>query len=361
MKMKKIGMSFVLLVISLSCAMTVSAADPKKDTEMGLGFSVEPVLNSKQIDPKISMFYLKTEPGQEQTIETVVRSTGDEEVSISVKYQNAYTSANTSINYAYPEKVPKEETLKNPLSELISTETPSIKLAKGEEKKVVFKIKAPEKPYEGVKLGAIEFLLDGAKKDGPMASRAGYNVGVILANNGDPFNTGEKIKLTKVKPTIINGQRTIVANLQNPDPYTIENMKINAVITEKKTGKKIKEKEIQGGSMAPNSNFDFGMDFGLAQIPSGEFNYKMTIKNDQHEWKFDENFTISGKMADDINEKSDYKIVTPMWIKITAVIQAVVLLVITVYLITRRKKMEKMLKNKKKSRKNKKSKSKRGA
>lgn len=205
----------------------------------GLGFSVSPIFNSNQIDPNSSLFYVKTKPNVEQTIQVKVRSTQKETVKVKVNLMDAYTSENSAINYDTPNKIPNiDETLKNPVSQMIEPEVKAFTIGNFEEKKINFSIKPPKEKYEGVKLGAIEFVLDKANDKASMKMDAGYQVGIILANDGKQFNNGSHIEMHEVEPQIVNGSRTVTANLQNPDPFTIENLQINAEITEKKQVKK---------------------------------------------------------------------------------------------------------------------------
>lgn len=355
MKKKLILSGLVIVSLGIAFSNKALAADENK----GLGFSVSPIFNSHQIDPSKGFFYVETKPSEEQILEISVKSTQKSKVKVKVSVKDGFTNSLSAIGYTDPKNIAKEKTMKNPVSEIVKVDEESFTVANFEEKRVKVKVSPPKEGFEGVKLGALDLILDKDDK-AAMGSTAGYTLGVVLATTGDEFNIAKDLKLTGVKPTIVNGQKKIVANIQNPEPFTAENLSIKAVITEKKSGKKIKQKELQGGAMAPNSNYDFGIDFGLAQIPSGDFHYHMTMKNELHEWVFDKDFTISGKDAKDVNDKSDYKITTPEWIKISAIVQIIVLIPLCTILIVRRKKMNKMLKSKKKNKKNKKSKTKKG-
>lgn len=359
MRNKKINLLIIILFTSLWPTVLTNAEEKKNDG--GLGFSVSPVFNSNQLDSSSSIFYVQTKPGEEQTIDVKVQSAQKDPVKVKVRVLDAFTTIDQTIGYQEQSKIPKEPTMKNPVSNLITSKEMEFTVKNFEKKTIPFQIKAPKEQYEGVKIGAIDFLSDQDKKSGNMQMSGSAQIGVILAPNGEEFNNGKELKMNEVKPKLYKGKRMVTANLQNPDGYTLENLKINAVITEKKSGKKVKEREVTGAAMAPNSNSDFGMDWGLAQLPTGKFHYKMIVKNDFHEWEFEKDFDISGKQAADINDKSAYKILTPNWVKIVALIESVLLVLILISLVMRRKKMEKLLKSKRsKRKKNKKNKSRKG-
>lgn len=360
-KVNKLLFIIVTIFLLVSVSTQVQAADKKDVNEnKGLGFTVSPVFNQNQIERNSSLFYVKTTPGEEQTVEVNIRSTQKSPVVIKINMFDAFTSYLGTIQYEAPKKIKnRDETLKNSVSEVVSSEEKEVTVENFEEKTVKIKITPPKDEYQGVKMGAIEFLSDQKEQKGAMQMKGSFQVGVILASSGDQFNDGEKLEMKEVKAQLDRGARLVTANLQNPESKTLENLKIRGTITDKKSGKKIKEREMKGVSMAPNSNFNYEMDWGLAELPAGKFHYSMNVKNDFHEWKFEKDFEISGKLASDINDESAYKILTPSWIKLVSIVQGVVLVIIIILLIVRRKKFEKLFKEKKK--KNKKKKSKRGA
>lgn len=339
-KKKKTVFFLILILFCIVCKGTFAA----EDKEAGVGFNVLPIFNSNQLDSAMPLFYLKTEPGQDQEVSVKITGTGKGTKKIKMESRDAFTSVVPSIAYATPDKIKnKDETLIDPVTELIEFENDIVEIKDTEEKTVKIKVKAPQKLYEGVKLGAISFfeVEEETEKGKPaLGANAGYELGVILASNGEQFNVGDTILLGDVKADLVLGRKAVTANLQNPTPFTIENLDIKVDILDKKN-KIIKQKEVKGGSIAPNSNFDFEVDWGLAELPAGEFIYKMVIKNDFYEWPFEQPFTISGAIAKKINDESGYKIKTPKWIKIVSVGQGIGLLIISTSLIIRRKKMVK--------------------
>ncbi|OJG23787.1 hypothetical protein RU98_GL001799 [Enterococcus caccae] len=322
--------------------------------DAGLGYTVSIVQPKTQIDPEKSYFYVKTTPGEAQTLEVRVRSTKKEPVHLNIYGSNAITGDGGTIEYA--KDVSKiDKTLKEPLTSLITVETPEITVENFEEKIIHVKLTPPKESYQGVKMGALIFSLDkGSEKKSGVTTEFSYRIGVIASSSGDEFNNAQTLKLISTKAAMKRGKKMVIANLQNPEPRILENLTIEATMVEKGSEKKIKKITVQNYKLAPNSNFDFELDWGIAQLPSGDYTLKLTASNDLHEWNLSKDFTISNQQAKQINEASVFKIITPTWIKIIAAIFIGYFIAITSIMIFRRMRWEKkwkrrrFLKNKEK-------------
>ncbi|WP_326716931.1 DUF916 and DUF3324 domain-containing protein [Vagococcus jeotgali] len=334
---------FLVALISLS-AVTAQAVD----REEGIGFQIKPVFNSNQIDPSVSYFYTKVEPGQEQKIEVIVESNRKAPATLAVEVLDAYTGNKGTIAYGTQEKIGESDpTLKNPVSQLVKPETEKLTVQDFERKVVTFTITPPAEKFEGVKMGSIRFMLVDEDEDAAMKNNIALETGLILASNGEQFNNGKDLKMNGVKAELVRGQKMVIANLQNPEPKTLEGLTIDARLKDKKSGKIIKNKKINGAAMAPNSNFDFEMAFGLQELPTGQFIYEMKVNNDFYNWDFKEEFEITGAQAKKINNESAFNIDVPLWIKVVTGVQVLLVIIILVMIIVRRKGMSEQLKRQK--------------
>ena len=320
-----------------------------------LGYVVSLVQPKSQIDPNKSYFYIQTEPGIEQELEVRIKSTKKENVKIKISATDAFTGDSGTIEYT-DKKEKLGETLQNPVSSLVKIDTPEITIGNFEEKKVMVRLTPPKEHYEGVKMGALVFKLDVGEKSSGVATEFAYRTGFLISESGDEFNNGQTLELTSAKAAIKRGKKMVLANLKNPEPKVLEDLNITAMMVRKGTDNVIKQKTVQNYSMAPNSQFDFEMDWGIENLPSGTYTLKLEAENGNKEWNLSKDFTISNKEAKEMNEQSVFKIVTPMWIKIVTVIMAFITMMNGVITIVRRKKWEKKwkklrLKKKKKNKK----------
>ncbi len=324
------------LIASVCSMQEVFAAED----ENKLGYVVEPLQPSTQIDPETSYFYIKTTPGETQTLKVRVTSTIKEKVQLRIYGVDASTKEGV-IEYTEDEKN-KDDTLKEPLSSLLKVGTPEITVGNFEEKTVDIQVTAPKEHYDGVKMGAIviEKVPDKKKKQG-MATKYNYTIGLITSENGDEFTNGKTLKLNEAKATISHGKKMVVAQLQNPEPKMIDKLNIVATMINKETGKVAKEKTVQNYRIAPNSHFDFELDWGVNDLAAGKYTLKLEAKNNNEEWHLSKDFEITSDEAKEINETSVFKIQTPTWLKVTSVLLGIISLVLMGSLFYRRKKWEK--------------------
>lgn len=355
--MKKLISKLVVIGIAIFVLFSAQQKVEAKDEKVGAGFSVSNQFNNNQIDPNSSYYYLMTKPGEKQSFKVKIQSTQKEPVKIKIRVTDAYTSKAMQLKYDNPNKAEKDDTLKNPVTEMIEIPAKEVTVQNFETKEVEFKVKEFKENYEGVKLGAIIFEGSPSDKEkgAAMSNSVSYEIGVILASNGEQFNIGKELKLLDVKSGLDNGQISVSAKIQNPEPYTIENLSMKATIKEKESGKVVKTKDFKKGSIAPNNTFYLPVEWGLSQIKPGKYLYVLEGKNDLADYKLEKEFTITGKDADSLNDKSAFKIVTPTWIKITVIAQAILVIIILIVIIIRRKKFKvefkKSRKQKKKSKK----------
>lgn len=89
---------FLSLLLSFS---SVAAADEKEDKKNRdtMGFTVETVLPSNQVDPSRSFYFLKVNPGETQRVQMKIISTRKEARTVKVSLNDAITSSEATIDY----------------------------------------------------------------------------------------------------------------------------------------------------------------------------------------------------------------------------------------------------------------------
>lgn len=86
-----------------------------------------------------------------------------------------------------------------------------------------------------------------------------------------------------------------------------------------------------GMQIAPNSLYDFAIDWDNRRLEAGEYELYLTVTDaKENEWKFDEKFTITAKQAKEINnltvDRNEPKGI-PMWTYIVIGSMLVILIV----------------------------------
>lgn len=324
-------------------SMTVSA-EPSEEEK--LGYSVRIVQPTTQIDPTKGYFYVETTPGKPQELEVKVKSTKKEPVTVKMSVTNAITGNNGTIDYS-EDKTLSDPTLTDSIQSMTKLSEEKITVQNFEEKTVKVTLTPPDKPYEGVKMGALVFTLDTGKdeKAKGVSTEFAYRIGLITAGSGDEFNNGQTLVLEEVKASIKRGKKMVLAKLQNPEPKTLENLTIEATMKNKGNNKLIKRKKVENYRMAPNSHFEFEMDWGIDHLPSGQYILDLAVANDYKEWQLSKEFSITNEQARKINKESAFNIITPTWVKLSTIVLLIVQLALTSFLIVRRVKWEKARKN----------------
>lgn len=358
--MRKKNLYSWLSVVVLLCLFNLFAlmAHAADDDEIAMGFSVAPTFGNTQIDPELGYYYLKTKPGEPQKIELKLSSQQDDPIKVKLYVEDAYTGINGAMLYGINgvDEMVQDPSLTNPTSELVKPDVEVIELEGREEKVVSYTITPPAEHYEGIKLGQLVFqIVDEEENEAGLVDEYRYAMTILLAESGDEYDDGNEFILNEVKPTIKRGKRLVTANFQNPFPKRIVGLEMLGTITEKGKQTPVKEKKMTDFQFAPNSNVDFEMDWGLADLKAGEYTFKLTAKNAYDEFDFKKDFRISGEQATALNKESAFKIITPTWVKIVTIVNGVIVVIVALIVVKRNKKWQALTKRRKSQKKNRKS------
>lgn len=279
-----------------------------QDNQSQIGFTVEPVIPDNQIDKDASYYHLAVEPDKEQEISVKIKSVMKEPVTVDLGLTNAVTSSSGIIDYGQ-EKPVLDESLKVPLTTMVTIpkDEQQVTVQNFEEKIVKIKIHPPKEAFSGIKLGAITFMKsegENTKKKAGISNRYGYKVGLLLSEDRTAYNEEADLKLKSIKPGLDNGSKVINIKFQNPEPKILPRLTIQAKMTEKGSKTVIKELKMTDRSLAPNSNFDFGIPWGMDPIKPGKYTMHITAQSGERNWKWDEDFTIDSAAANKVNKES---------------------------------------------------------
>lgn len=349
MKIFKNTMMVIATFVMLLFFPLITQAD-----EEGIGFEIKPLFPSTQIDKKSGYYYIQTEPGKKQTLDMTVYNIQDKDITVEFIIENAISTSNGNIDYSSDIKR-TDKSLIDPITDIVIPNKKTLTLKPKEEVKASFEVTPPNNSYDGIKMGRVVVREKDDKKAKGIVQKYQYGVGIITSETGDLFNDGDKLNLGTVKPTVSNGSKVVVGELVNPLPKTIENLQVRSYITKKGDTKKIKERNIDNFSFAPNSKVEYKIPWGLTNFESGEYTFHFDAKNDFETFELKKDFKITGSQASDLNKKTAFKVSTPTYIKIILVVMNIVLVLIFLLILYRNKKWENELKIRRKK-KNKKTK-----
>lgn len=342
-KVLSIGWLCLFLVVKRS--VPAIASENKGDP---LGFSVETVKPSSQIDQNKTFFYIKTEPNQVQKLKVKVTGTSEEVVKVKVYLANGITSEKATINYLASQK--KDETLKDSIEEIATVNQPEIEVAQGETKEVIITVKPSAENYTGIKLGSIYFQRETEKNSKvTVDSSFSYRIGLVASEENSSYSDGKSLKLLDVQPELLRAQKTIGITLQNPESKVIPDFSMKVEIVNKINGNVIKKQSMSDGSIAPNSHFTYSVDWGLDPIPSGTYIAKINAKSNDQIWNLEKEFTITEEKAKIMNDETAFKLSLPDWVYVLTIVLSLATLIVSIYLIYRGGQWQKQLVAKRKN------------
>ncbi|MBC2328756.1 DUF916 and DUF3324 domain-containing protein [Listeria swaminathanii] len=335
--------SFLSLLFIVPLLVTCSNLTEAKAAEGDVGYSVQAKIPANQIDKRQTYFDLKMKPKQKQTVEIEVMNSSNEEIQVEASVNYASTNRTGVIDYTKNDLSKKDKSLKYPLPELakISDDQKHLTIPVNGKKTVQVMIEMPEESIDGVVLGAVEFkkknTTETKKAKGvSLKNEYSYIVGMQLSETDKQVKP--HMNLLRIKPTLINYHTAVAATLQNNQPVIIKNLSIDAKVYQQNSDKMLYQTKKANMTMAPNSNFDFGIDWGNKPLKEGKYRLKMTATNGVETWNWDENFTI-GKEGQDLNNEAVDLQQTNEWLYV-AIAAGVLLVLLLIILVIRKRRKE---------------------
>ncbi|OJG71511.1 hypothetical protein RV12_GL001519 [Enterococcus quebecensis] len=328
-----------------------------------MNFSVSAVLPENQINKSKSYFELLMKPGQVQELEVMMNNSLDREVTVVNHANSAITNDNGIVDYSI-DNPELDSTLKSPFSKIAEVEKETTIPPKSS-KKVKIKVTMPEESFDGVILGGLHFTekedksKDNKNKAGvQIENRFAFAIGVLLKETDKEVKP--ETKLGKIEASQINYRNVVKANIQNTQPVIMQNLDVTARVTKKGKKETLFETNKEGLRMAPNSNFNYSINWENQEFKAGKYTLHMTATDGSDKWDWSKDFEISGEEAKKLNDRAvelekDYT----KWYIIGAAAGVLVLLIVTYAFgqyVTKRKqkkrRMEKRKRKKKQQRKN---------
>lgn len=299
-----------------------------------MAYSVKANIPENQINKTLTYFDLKMEPNQRQDITLTVSNSSDEKATILISPNVAMTNQNGVIDYSKAdEKV--DSTLKNPVTSIIS-KAQEVTLEPKETKEVPFTIQMPEKEFDGLILGGfyISKKEDNSntkdkEKDVQIKNKYSYVIGLQLRENTNEVKP--VMELNEIKPALLNYRTAVTVNLQNTEATIMKEVSVDAKVMKKGTKKVLHETKKEGLSMAPNSNFDFPINWDNQSLDPGTYTLQLIAQSGEDKWEFEKEFKISAKDSTDLNKEAvELEKTEPNWILIISVVAGITIFLILV-------------------------------
>ncbi|MFK4956334.1 DUF916 and DUF3324 domain-containing protein [Lactococcus garvieae] len=269
-------------------------------------FSISP-MNPDTGQPQSTYYNLKVTPNEEKDIKVRVFSSSDKEIKVNVNVNNAGTNSNGVVSYTGKEK--KDSSLKIPFSSIAQLKETQVTIPPKGHYDVTIHIKMPNQAYSGMILGGIRVTSasssqENVKQKPAVKANIAYSIAVVLKE--DENNIEPDMHLLDVQKENRDYQNFISAKLQNSAPRLIKKLEADAKVYKKGSDQLLYEAKKSEMEMAPNSNFNFGINLEGQPFKAGDYTMKISGKADGKPYSFEKDFTITSKEAKTYNENSVY-------------------------------------------------------
>lgn len=334
------SLAIMVLIFKLSTIEARAAESPSN-------VAISAVIPDNQIDKNKTYFDLLMKPGEEQELEVVLTNSSDEDITMESSVNSAITNDNGVVDYSQA-KPKYDRTLKYPLSSIATFEKEQV-IPANSKKTMKIKIKMPKTEINGIIAGGV-YLSEkdngntGKKEDSgvQIKNKYVYVVGMQLRNREDISNIQPELALDKklIQPKQVNYRNYLGINLQNKESVFIRDLTFKAKIYKKGSDEIFVESKNENLKMAPNSNFNYGVNWNNKEFEAGTYRAKVTAVAKDYEnktWNWDEEFTITAKDAKDLNEKAiDLEVKkTPIWVYFAIGGALLLLILVILYLMKR--------------------------
>lgn len=304
----------------------------------GVYFSVSSVIPENQINKNLSYFDLKVVPSSSQELKVKIFNNKSHEIKVKAMVTPATTCRNGFISYTNLTNY--DESLKYPLSDILKLDKSEYTVPAGGYVTATALLVMPEERYEGIILGGLVFTKADDSLETPKENQMSaqiendyqYVVGVMLSENDNKVKANMNLKY--IKSTLANYHTNLAINLQNSTPVIIPNLKISGTVYKKGNSEIYKFTEKENIKMAPNSNFDFMIDWQNHKFEAGEYRVHVVAQNGEYFWEWDEDFTITPEQENDINKDAvDLISSIPTWVYIVLAILILILVALLSFII----------------------------
>lgn len=318
----------------------------------GVYFSVSSVIPENQINKNLSYFDLKVAPSGSQELKVKIFNNKNHEIKVKAMVTPATTCRNGFISYTNLTNY--DESLKYPLSDILKLDQNEYIVPAGGFTTATAMLRMPAESYDGIILGGLVFTKADDSSEtaskGQLAAQIEneyqYVVGVMLSENDNKVVANMNLKY--IKSTLVNYHTGLAVNLQNDTSVIIPNLKISGTVYKKGSSEVYKFTEKENIKMAPNSNFDFVIDWKNHKFEAGEYRIHVVAQNEEYFWEWDENFTITPERANDVNKDAvDLVGSNSNWVYILLAILALILVAFLSFIIGCRCKCKCFCKSKK--------------
>ncbi|MBF2361878.1 DUF916 and DUF3324 domain-containing protein [Listeria marthii] len=310
------------------------------DATENSSFSVKAILPDNQAS-SVTYFDLQMKPKQKQTLKVEITNHSKKEITVNCVANTAITNEMGYVDYSIPNTKP-DKTLKYPFADIAKESASEVTLEPNETKTWTVTIQMPAENYDGIILGGLHFKekkaedkeKDADKNDVQIKNEYAYVIGVKLTEKTTVVKP--ELELNQIKPATRNYRNVVEMNLQNTKATLVGGLAVDAKIYKQGSEEVLHEAKRTDLSMAPNSNFNYSVDWENQELKPGKYKLHLIARNADDKWEWTEEFTITSDEAKKANKvalglEKDYT-----WLYITGGVLLLLLILTATYFIGRR-------------------------
>ncbi len=257
-----------------------------------------------QLERGNTYFDLRVTPGQKQTIKVQINNYAKEEQKFFINVNPAKTNGNLIIDYS--QKAEKTDTASATIADYV-TYPESVSIPAEKAGIVSLELAVPEEAFDGILLGGIQVKKDfGDKKaESGISTEYDYILGLMLSENDQPVTPD--LKFVGITPESISNNAGLVVAMESTQPINISKVHmVGNIYKEADQNTAVITREITDGGIAPAGPFSINFFNGEAgstkPLEAGDYLLKLEFTDENnHQWAFDQRFTISKKEAEQVN------------------------------------------------------------
>lgn len=271
-----------MLVASLFIFLTYPVPASFASKAGAIPFEVSPILPDNQHGDVRGYFDLDAVPGQKDKIFIMAKNLKDHQITVKITPFNAMTSNNGEIIYDVKAKEDRFIELQADFKKHIQNENQIVIPAKSSVK-IPFEISHPD-AAKGMALGGIHVI---AENEAISEEKIEQEHSTFQIKNQIAYVIGLKIQYPEkaepdfsfgdVRLDILDGKPKLVLEMKNSAPAVIKNAKIQYSVADKR-GTVILDGTLPEVGMAPNTKFDYPVQWLDGEIKSGEYEISLAAE-----------------------------------------------------------------------------------
>lgn len=266
--------------IILGCLFFVYLVPPAFSQSGETPFKVAPILPENQNSEVTGYYDLKVQPKQQQTIYLQVENLKSTPILIRITPFNAMTSNSGEIVYDVNAKNDRFVNLQVKLGKYIINER-KIEIPAKASMKVPLKIILPN-INKGRVLGGVhviadnEIVKDGMLEQGKSTFQIKNQIAYVIGVNMQfPESVSPKFSFGEVNVDMLYGAPKLFIEMKNSAPAVIKDLNGTYVVTDDK-GDKVLDGSFSSMKMAPNTKFEYPIDWIKGKVNSGTYKLRVT-------------------------------------------------------------------------------------